>query len=59
MKSSRFIDDNFTLQVVDESLRYDHGTDSPRYYIVKAEWFWTRISEGKSDRWRFTRPNLL
>jgi hypothetical protein len=35
------------FQVVDEnSVRYDHGSDDPKYYIVKAEWFWTRIAEG-------------
>jgi hypothetical protein len=35
------------LQVVDEnSVRYDHVNDDPKYYVVKAEWFWTRIAEG-------------
>lgn len=35
------------FQVVDEnSVRYGHTTDDPKYYIVKAEWFWTRIAEG-------------
>lgn len=33
--------------MIDEgSIRYDHGTDDVKYYIVKAEWFWTRIAEG-------------
>lgn len=35
------------FQVVDENaVRYDHTTDDPKYFIVKAEWFWTRIAEG-------------
>lgn len=41
-----------SLQVVEESsLRYDHGCEDPKYYIVKAEWFWTRIAEGLCDFW--------
>jgi hypothetical protein len=36
--------------VIDEnSVRYDHdqNIDDPKYAVVKAEWFWTRIAEGK------------
>lgn len=36
-----------TLQVVDDSiLHHDQGTENPKYFVVKAEWFWTRIAEG-------------
>ncbi|CRK99988.1 CLUMA_CG013280, isoform A [Clunio marinus] len=33
--------------VVDEStVKYDHGSEESKFFVVKAEWFWTRIAEG-------------
>lgn len=36
------------LQVIEEtSIRYDHaGPDDQKFFVVKCEWFWTRIAEG-------------
>lgn len=35
------------FQVVDESTtRYDYVSENEKFYVVKSEWFWTRIAEG-------------
>ncbi|CRK99989.1 CLUMA_CG013280, isoform B [Clunio marinus] len=40
-------DDTCTHKVVDEStVKYDHGSEESKFFVVKAEWFWTRIAEG-------------
>lgn len=37
----------FIFQVVDDSiLHHDQEIENPKYFVVKAEWFWTRIAEG-------------
>lgn len=28
-------------------MRIDNGSDDTKYYIVKAEWFWTRIAHSE------------
>lgn len=55
-----FKDIVFVLQVIDEnSIRYDHGTDEPKYFVVKAEWFWTRIAEGYAPEDDFLYKDVM
>lgn len=48
------------IKVIEDSLLYhDQETESPKYFVVKAEWFWTRIAEGYAPEDDFLYKDVI
>jgi hypothetical protein len=48
------------FQVVDESsARHEIVSESEKFYIVKSEWFWTRIAEGYAPEDDFLYKDVI